>query len=45
MIGKKVGAIAFSRTGDAQLGDFNDAVILGHFGEVPSDLLSFTGAG
>ena len=28
-----------------KLGDFNDAVILGHFGEVPSDLLSFTGAG
>jgi hypothetical protein len=34
------GAIAFSRTGDPALGDFEDAVILKTFGEVESGLLS-----
>jgi len=34
------GAIAFSRTGDPALGDFEDAVILKTFGEVDSGLLS-----
>jgi len=28
-----VGAIAFSRTGDPQLGDFEDAVVVGRYGE------------
>ena len=42
MIGRKVGAIAFSRTGDPALGDFDDAVILGRYGETPDDLTSFT---
>ena len=34
------GAIAFSRTGDAALGDFEDAVILKAIGEVDIGLLS-----
>lgn len=33
----KGGAIAFSRTGDPASGDFDDAVILKKFGEVPED--------
>ena len=38
MIGKKAGAVAFSRSGDPAIGEFDDAVILGCYGEVPSDL-------
>lgn len=36
------GAVAFSRSGDPATGEFEDAVILREFGEVPSldDLLS-----
>jgi hypothetical protein len=34
------GAIAFSRTGDPALGDFEDAVILKAIGEVDAGLLS-----
>ena len=36
------GAVAFSRTGDPATGEFEDAVVLRGFGEVPSldDLLS-----
>jgi hypothetical protein len=34
------GAVAFSRTGDAATGEFNDAVILAQFGEVDLDALS-----
>ena len=34
------GAIAFSRTGDPVLGDFEDAVILKTVGEVDSGLLT-----
>jgi hypothetical protein len=34
------GAIAFSRTGDPALGDFEDAVILQTVGEVDAGLLS-----
>jgi hypothetical protein len=34
------GAIAFSRTGDPALGDFEDAVILKAVGEVDTGLLS-----
>lgn len=35
------GAVAFSRTGDPQIGEFADAVVLRTFGEVPelADLL------
>ena len=37
-----VGAVAFSRTGDPTTGEFEDAVVLREFGEMPSldDLLS-----
>ena len=38
----KGGAIAFSRTGDPATGEFDDAVILASFGEVPNDLSTFT---
>ena len=38
----KGGAIAFSRTGDPVSGEFDDAVILASFGEVPNDLSTFT---
>jgi hypothetical protein len=31
------GAVAFSRRGDPNLGDFEDAVILKPYGEVPDD--------
>jgi hypothetical protein len=31
------GAVAFSRNGDANLGEFDDAVILKTFGQVPED--------
>ncbi len=31
------GAVAFSRNGDPNLGEFEDAVILKAFGEVPDD--------
>lgn len=36
------GAVAFSRTGDPSTGEFEDAVVLRKFGEVPSieELLS-----
>ena len=33
-----VGALAFKRSGDADLGNFNDATILKSFGEVPTNL-------
>lgn len=36
---QKGGALAFSREGDPDVGDFDDAVILGRFGEVPDDAM------
>ena len=33
-----IGAVAFSRTGDPATGEFSDAIVLGQFGGVPSDL-------
>ncbi len=39
---KHGGAIAFSRTGDPQLGDWEDAEILARVGEVPADLAEYT---
>jgi hypothetical protein len=33
-----VGAVAFSRTGDPNIGEFRDAAVLKSFGEVPDDL-------
>jgi len=34
---KEAGAIAFSRTGDPDVGEFQDAVVLWQDGEVPDD--------
>lgn len=45
MLANKAAAIAFSRSGDPSMGDFEDAIILGRYGEVPGDLDAFTGAG
>ena len=39
MIGCKAGAVAFRRTGDPALDDFDDAVLLGRYGETPTDLI------
>ena len=36
---KNAGAIAFSRTGDPNTGDFSDAVILATYGEVDEGML------
>lgn len=38
LVGTKAGAIAFSRSGDPAIGEFEDAVIIGRYGEVPGDL-------
>lgn len=35
-----LGAIAFSRTGDAITGDLDDAVILGAYGQYPEEVLN-----
>jgi hypothetical protein len=35
---RKAGAIAFSRSGDPDTGDYGDAVVLARFGEMPSDV-------
>ena len=32
------GAVAFKRTGDPNVGEFSDAVVLKRFGDVPEDL-------
>jgi hypothetical protein len=37
-IRSNVGAVAFSRTGDPDVGVFEDAVILKKFGDIPIDL-------
>jgi len=34
----RVGAVAFSRTGDPATGDFSDAKVIKKFGDVPDDL-------
>lgn len=36
--GANVGALAFKRSGDPNLGNFGDAVVLKAFGEVPDNL-------
>jgi hypothetical protein len=33
------GAVAFSRTGDPEVGEFDDAKVLWQSGEIPADLL------
>lgn len=42
MVAPERGAIAFSKTGDPQLGEWNDAIILGRYGDVPDDLAPYT---
>lgn len=37
MAKERGGAIAFSRSGDPEFGDFDEPVILGRFGDVPRD--------
>lgn len=34
------GAVAFSRTGDPDTGEFADALILGIYGEVPAEFMA-----
>mgnify|MGYP005813389823 CR=1 FL=1 len=34
----RIGAVAFSRTGDPMIGEFGDAQLLRKFGSVPDDL-------
>lgn len=34
----KAGAVAFSRTGDPDIGEFSDAVVLFKIGDVPDEL-------
>ncbi len=42
---QKAGVLAFSRTGNPDLGEFEDAVILGRFGDTPVDLASLMSSG
>jgi hypothetical protein len=42
MEGEGKGAVAFSKTGEPQLGEWADAVILGRYGDVPDDLSPYT---
>jgi len=42
MAGIERGAVAFSKTGDPQLGEWQDAVILARYGDVPDDLAPHT---
>lgn len=37
--GEGIGAIAFSRTGDPAIGEYDDAVIIGVYGAIPADAL------
>ena len=39
-----IGAVAFSRTGDPSTGDFEPAVILARYGNIPADISEYTGA-
>ena len=39
----KAGAVAFSRTGDPEVGEWADAVVLTRVGETPADLQMVSG--
>lgn len=39
----KAGAIAFSRTGDPETGDWADAIVLTRVGDTPADLQGVSG--
>jgi hypothetical protein len=38
---KHLGAVAFSRTGDPDQGEFTDAVVIARYGEVPADVVAY----
>ncbi len=40
-LAENAGAVAFSRTGDPLIGEFQDAVLIKAFGEVPSEFAGF----
>jgi hypothetical protein len=40
LAGDKAGVIAFARTGDPEVGEFADAVVLFRAGEVPEDVFN-----
>jgi hypothetical protein len=42
MVAPERGAVAFSKTGDPQLGEWNDAIILGRYGDAPDDIVPYT---
>jgi hypothetical protein len=42
MGGTERGAVAFSKTGDPQFGEWEDAIILGRYGDVPDDIVPYT---
>ena len=44
VVAGRAGAVAFSRTGDPDVGEFADAVMIATVGEVPADLAAATGA-
>jgi hypothetical protein len=41
MLGGGRGAVAFSKTGDPATGEWEDAVILGRYGDVPDDITGY----
>ena len=41
MVAPERGAVAFSKTGDPTVGEWEDAVILGRYGDVPDDLAPY----
>lgn len=43
--GPRGGAVAFSRSGDPDLGEWADAVVLATYGEVPLQLIDATASG
>ncbi len=42
MVGEGRGAVAFSKTGDPATNEWQDAVILGRYGDLPDDLAPYT---
>lgn len=38
------GAVAFSRSGDPELGDFDDGIVIARYGLVPDDLATYLSA-
>lgn len=43
LAGSHAGAVAFSRSGDPATGEFEPAVVLARFGDLPSDLADLMG--